>query len=98
MSPGRKSARLYLIIGNHFPHDADNAWWNDERTRGVPPAKDWAHKAARGILRKLKDQRDCAGLNAMGDEAARVEIVEAIAEIIREARNDDDARAQVRHE
>jgi len=96
MSTPKKTARLYLITGNHFPFDANDAWWNTDMTRVVPPAKDWAHKAARGILAKLRDQNDIAIGDV--DEAARAEIVKSIADIIREARNDDDARAQVRHE
>lgn len=68
-----------LETGRLFPLDAPDG--------GPPPAaKDWAHAAARGVIADLQDRRqikDC--LNSNLSEDVRVEIIEALAAIIREA-------------
>jgi hypothetical protein len=78
------TAKEMLDHGNRFPFDAPDAWWQGH-TKEFPPAKDWSHAAARGVLADLKDRRGMIwGLSNI-DEEVREEIVDSLAEIIREA-------------
>lgn len=76
-------ARFRLQHGAQFPYDASDAWW--ERSGRPPRAKDWAHRAARGIIADLKDRRAIKWGFDNVDEDVRREIVATLAEIIREA-------------
>lgn len=49
------------------------------------PAKDWAHKAARGVLADLTDRRGVKHALEAVDSETRKEIVDQLALIIREA-------------
>lgn len=79
------SAKHSLDMGANFPYDASDAWWNSDDTRMPPPAKDWAHRAARGVMADLKDRRGIKHELEAVDEATRKELIEALAAIIREA-------------
>ncbi len=77
-------AKHRLEHGAKFPYDADDKWWNGGG-ENPPPAKDWAHAAARGVLADLNDRGGIKhGFNEI-DEDVRAEIVESLAEIIRRA-------------
>lgn len=79
------NATSSINLGNKYPFDASDSWWNSTATIAPPPAKDWAHSAARGVIADLKNRSGIKhGFNDI-DEETRVEIVESIAEIIREA-------------
>lgn len=67
-----------LKFGAEYPYDA-----NDEGE--APPATDWAHAAARGVLADLCDRRGIKHELKNVDEDVRPELVEAIAAIIRAA-------------
>ena len=79
------SARQSLTSGARFPFDAPDAWWRGSNGERLPP-KDWAHAAARGVIADLCDRRDIKRGFENIDESIRQEIVESLAEIIREAR------------
>jgi hypothetical protein len=82
------NAKQTIKHGNEFPLDAPDAWWDDAGTHNpAPPPKDWAHSAARGIIANLEDRRGIKHGFENLDEAVRVEIVESLAEIIRESSN-----------
>lgn len=75
---------LALARGAAFPYDGGEAFWND-RADTPPPAKDWAHAAARGVLADLSDR---CGINhelAGVDHEVREELTASLAAIIREA-------------
>jgi hypothetical protein len=75
------AASSMINHGLEFPYD--NAYDID----GAKPVKDWAHAAARGILADLTDRRGVKHeLNGV-DNDVRVELVETLADIIREASN-----------
>lgn len=73
----------YVTHGNEFPYDASDAWRNSDDA--PPPPSDWAHSAARGVLADLTDRRGIKWGFDDVDEDVRVEIVEAMAAIIRAA-------------
>lgn len=73
------NAKHALEHGAQWPYDAP-----DSRSSDIPPpAKDWAHAAARGVLADLTDRRSIKNGFRDIDEDVRVEIVESLAEIIR---------------
>lgn len=69
--------------GQKWPYDAPDAWW--AANGDAPPADDWAHAAARGILSDLNDRRGIKNGFSDIDEETRVEIVQSLARIIRHA-------------
>ncbi len=71
--------RRRIDHGNRFPFDAPNDWLR----KSDPPARDWAHRAARGILADLNDRRGIKQGFADIDQERRAEIVETMAAIIR---------------
>jgi hypothetical protein len=84
-----------LQRADRVPFDSSDEWYDiaawaeeDEETN-PPPAKDWAHRAARGIVEELSDDRGTALETAFHrervDEGTRIELVEVIAEVIRQA-------------
>ena len=77
-------AKIALKLGNKYPYDAPDSWWVRE-CRTPYPAVDTAHEAARGILHDLQDRRGIKSGFDNIDEETRKNIVESIAEIIRQA-------------
>jgi len=78
------SAKHRLAHGAEFPYDAPDEWWGGN-AESPPASVDKAHAAARGIIADLQDRRGIKrGFDDI-DESTRVEIVESIAAIIREA-------------
>lgn len=72
-----------LELGNKFPFDASDEWQSEMGP--PPPPLDWAHSAARGVIADLTDRLGIKnGFNGI-DEDVRVEIIESLAEIIRQA-------------
>lgn len=65
--------------GLEYPYD------NDCEIEGAKPVADWAHAAARGILADLTDRRGVKHELNNIDTDVRVELVETLADIIREA-------------
>ncbi len=82
------AAECALNHSSKFPYDANDAWWRG-RGDNPPPAKDWAHRAARGVVEDLRDRRAVKHSLAEIDEDTRVELVESLAEIIRQAKEQE---------
>lgn len=77
------NAKKRIVNGNAFPFDAPDEWWAGDG-RNPPPPVDKAHATARGIIAELQDRRGIKlGFIDLDDEI-RIEIVEKLAEIIRE--------------
>lgn len=70
------SEEIYFKSGNKYPYDAS------DKGRARKP-KDWAVKAARGVLDNLCDRRDIKRGFEQVDHDVRKEIVDSLAEIIR---------------
>lgn len=77
-------AKHRLEHGAKFPYDATDEWWNGDG-KNPPPAKDWAHAAARGVLADLSDRQGIKWELEKIDEDVRAELVGSVAEIIRAA-------------
>lgn len=75
-------ARHSIEMGERFPYDGGEAFWNDRRPT-PPPAKDWAHKAARGVLANLSDRAGIKHAVEDVDHEVRAELTESLAGIIR---------------
>ena len=77
-------AKHRLDHGAQFPYDAGADFWED-RNPTPPPATDWAHAAARGVLADLLDRRGIkwALEDEDIDQDTRSEIVQSLSEIIR---------------
>ena len=76
--------------GAQFPYDAPEAWWNDPTAGSAhgtppPPATDWAHAAARGILADLTNRRGIKRGFEEIDYDTKAQIVTSFAAIIRVA-------------
>lgn len=70
--------------GQKWPYDAPDAWWAADG-ESPPPADDWAHAAARGLLSDLNDRRGIKNGFRGVEEETRAEIVQSLARIIRHA-------------
>lgn len=68
-----------------FPYDASDFWWASDTVRVPPPAVDWAHAAARGVIESLTDRRGIKHAFEELDEDTRTNIVADLAAIIRVA-------------
>lgn len=79
------NAKLRLSHGAMFPFDADDAWWGSDGANDPPPANDWAHAAARGVLADLTDRRGIKQELDGIDEDVRKELIATVADIIRTA-------------
>ncbi|WP_321944451.1 hypothetical protein [Paraburkholderia tropica] len=95
-----KMARSALARGDARPFDASQEWhrenWHSDPTENPPPAEDWAHRAARGIVDELSDDHgalleDALHLERIGEEDRRA-IVETMTAIIRQAWHERDAK------
>lgn len=82
-----EEVRTSLMMGGVFPYDAGEAFWDtDQGTMPpTPPAKDWAHYAARGVLANLLDRRGIKGALHDVNHDVRAEITQMLAAIIRQA-------------
>jgi len=74
-----------LEHGGEYPYDATDAWWHACDDTEPPSPKDMAHAAARGIIADLKDRRGIKNGFERVDEETRKQIVERMAEIVRQA-------------
>ena len=74
-----------IIAGYLSPYDASDEWWqrNDDAV-GFPEPKDWAVVAARVVICNLRDRRGIKGGFERVDEETRVEIINTLADLIRE--------------
>lgn len=82
MTP-REIAQATLKAGAENPYDAPDDFYDAEDT--APPAKDWAHAAARGVMHDLSDRRGIKRHTENVAEDVRAELVQSLAEIIRAA-------------
>jgi hypothetical protein len=76
-----------LEYGAKHPYDAGADFWEDRKPT-PPPATDWAHAAARGVLADLCDRRGVKWELDKVDHDVRAELVESLAAIIRQAKAD----------
>jgi len=91
-------ARIRVEQGAESPYDAPDNWRINSMGAKVdssfdlpstlpspPPATDWAHAAARGVMAELSDRTGIKNHLNVVEESVRVELVEALADIIRHA-------------
>lgn len=78
-----EAAKRALTRGDEFPYD-DADYMADKTPKPTKP-KDWAHRAARGVLADLTDRRGVRHELEAIDDDVRVELVASLADIIREA-------------
>jgi hypothetical protein len=71
-----------LQQGERYPYDATDEWKDTNHDDDAPPAEDWAHAAARGIIADLTDRRSIKRGFENVDEEVRQDIVAAIRRII----------------
>ena len=76
------SALYCLRQGEEYPYDASDAWNDTVDDAAAPPAEDWAHNAARGIIANLRDRRGIKRGFDNVDEDVRQDVVAAIRHII----------------
>jgi hypothetical protein len=90
MKMTKDQARRALYCLQHserYPYDATDEWRaNTNYEDDAPPAEDWAHAAARGVVADLTDRRDVKNGFANVDEDVRRDIVDSIRRIILLAR------------
>lgn len=72
-----------LQHGAQFPYDGGEDFWNSKVP--APPATDWAHAAARGVLADLSDRRGIRHELEAVDYDVREELTQSLAAIIRAA-------------
>lgn len=91
MPESNDRARQMLQSGSDWPYDSTDEWQEHfSGSRLPPPAVDWAHVAARGVIAELQDRRGIKhGFNRV-DEEVRINIVSALAEIVRQAAKDNE--------
>jgi hypothetical protein len=80
-------ARHTLERGAKYPYDAGTEFWADSE-KTPPPPTDWAHAAARGVLADLCDRRGIKWELDKVDHDVRQELMQSLAEIIRQAHTD----------
>jgi hypothetical protein len=78
-------AQRCLSDGACFPYDAPDEWFEQSGEPLPPPARDWSHRAARGVLANLSDRRGIKHALSDIDEEVRHDIVDSLAAIILEA-------------
>jgi len=75
---GIKMAALQdLHLGINLPYDGGEV---------AEPPDDWAHVAARGVMANLLDRKGIKSELSLIDQDVRAEIVQSLAEIIRQSR------------
>ena len=75
-------ARHSIEMGERFPYDGGADFWGDKNPTPTP-ARDWAHRAARGVLADLCDRRGVKHELDGVDHYVRAELAESLADIIR---------------
>lgn len=75
-------AKHRIKSGREYPYDAPDGWVHGKQ---APPEIDSAHAAARGILADLSDRSGIKNVLYEIDEETRIDIINSIAEIIRQA-------------
>lgn len=80
-----RDVKSRLAHGAKYPYDAPDSWWQQDGEPVPPPATDWAHKAARGVLADLGDRHTIKRGFENIPEDIRAEIVDTLAAIIRHA-------------
>ena len=81
--------KMAIDRGESYPYDAPDAWWCGDGD--PPPATDWAHAAARGVVSDLRNRREMmAGAVTFVDENVRTEIVADMRAIIQTAHDTDE--------
>jgi hypothetical protein len=78
---------IYLLRGDKSPYDCDGEV-------SLPP-KDWAHRAARGVIANLDDRSGIGNILDGLDLDIKVEIVDALAEIIRDAHRESGKKGEI---
>lgn len=80
-----ETSKHRLEHGALFPYDGGADFW--EGRANPPPAMDWAHAAARGVLSDLLDRRGIKWAldDSEIDHETRADIVQSLAAIIRMA-------------
>jgi hypothetical protein len=76
----------WLRRGERFPYDATDEWRRSASSTPAPPARDWAHQAARGVVSNLCDRRGIKQVLAGLDEEVRADLVRDLADIIHAAK------------
>ena len=73
--------------GASFPFDALTEWWDSNEPLPPPPARNWQHKAARGIFSSMRDRRGIKQELAhyIFTEFERASMVESLATLIRDS-------------
>lgn len=79
------SPKEHLASAAKNPFDETDAWHEAETPPAPAPAKDFAHAAARGVIRSLQDRHTIKHSLEGVHEEVRKEIVDEIAAIIRQA-------------
>jgi hypothetical protein len=87
MATDPRLVQLSLDRGDRRPFDAPDALYDLDPGQVPPPATDWAHRAARGVIADLQGR---SGIKHQLDpsstaEDTRAELVETVAAIIRAA-------------
>ncbi|MGF6996846.1 hypothetical protein P3T25_005221 [Paraburkholderia sp. GAS32] len=77
-------AKNLIEAAAQSPYDAPDVWLQASDLP-PPPALDWAHAAARGILEDLRGRSGVGNELEALDEDVRTELVESVADIIRTA-------------
>lgn len=96
ITPNEMASRA-LRRGDESPFDASQEWhrqnWHAEPKIDPPPAVDWAHRAARGIVYELSDDHGALLEEAFHleriSEEGRQAIIETMTVIIRRAANEN---------
>lgn len=89
----RQRAEIALSSGEEYPYDAPDSYM-DPVDEYPPPAQDWAHAAARGVIADLEDRAEIKYGFGNVREHTRVDIVQSLAEIIRVAYTQEKINAQ----
>jgi hypothetical protein len=81
-----EAAKRELVSGDKYPYDAPDDWYVDDDSHKKYPPVDWAHRAARAVINDLSDRRGIKNEFEEVDEDVRKDIIEALAEIIRQSK------------
>lgn len=97
--PPLRGLGSYLDCGDRYPYDAGKAWHRQSReddNLAAPPATDWAHRAARGVIAEMMDRKGIFECLEAVPHTVRAEMVRSIAAVIRAADRDRQSVQQER--